>query len=92
MVTSFVPKRRKLAPDNAKEVKRKELAKIRATTMEGSFGNQKEHYSLKRIGAYTRKTEKMWIFFDIHTAKAVLMAEKRRQMEEKATKALPKPA
>ena len=92
MVTSFVPKGRKLAPDNAKEVKRRELAKIRATTMEGSFGNQKEHYSLKRIGACTRKTEKLWIFFGIHTANAVLIAEKRRQTEGDRAGAMPKTA
>ena len=60
--------------------------------MEGSFGNQKEHYSLKRIGACTRKTEKLWIFFGIHTANAVLIAEKRRQIEEDRAEAMPKPA
>lgn len=31
----------------------KELAMVRATAMEGSFGTQKEHYDLRRVKART---------------------------------------
>ena len=44
---------------------------IRATTMEGSFGTQKEHYAMRRIKARKKKTEILDIFFGIHTANVV---------------------
>lgn len=47
------------------------LRKERATRMEGSFGTEKEHYSLKKIKARTQKNEELWIFFGVHTANAV---------------------
>ena len=50
------------------DIIREELARVRATRMEGSFGTQKEHYGLKRIKARTRLTEILYIFFGIHTA------------------------
>jgi hypothetical protein len=58
------------------EVLRSELSRERATRLEGSFGTQKQHYSLARIKARNRKTEMLWIFFGIHTANAVCMIEK----------------
>lgn len=59
-----------------RKVLRSELSKERATRLEGSFGTQKQHYSLSRIKARNRKTEILWIFFGIHTANAILMIEK----------------
>lgn len=57
------------------EKQRKQLAamitKERATRLEGSFGKEKEHYHLKKIKAKTKETEKLWIFFGIHTANAL---------------------
>lgn len=57
------------------EVHRKQLAamitKERASRLEGSFGNEKEHYHLKKIKARTKQTEILWIFFGIHTANAL---------------------
>lgn len=57
------------------EKQRKEMAgaitKERASRLEGSFGNDKEHYGLKRIKARTKATETLWIFFGIHTANAL---------------------
>ena len=54
---------------------RKQLAamitKERASRLEGSFGNEKEHYHLKKIKARTKQTEILWIFFGIHTANAL---------------------
>ena len=52
----------------------KELARVRATAMEGSFGTQKEHYDLRRVKARTKLTEILYIFFGIHTANVVQLA------------------
>ena len=57
----------------------------RKAKMEGSFGTQKEHYSLRRIKARKKETEVLYIFFGIHTANAVLLAE--RLMERQQTEA-----
>ena len=52
----------------------REVARVRATQMEGSFGTQKEHYAMRRINARKKKTEILDIFFGIHTANAVHLA------------------
>lgn len=52
------------------------LRKERATRMEGSFGTEKEHYGLKKIKAMTQLNEELWIFFGVHTANAVRIAQK----------------
>jgi hypothetical protein len=49
---------------------------IQASRMEGSFGTEKEHYSLQKIKAKTELNEKLWIFFGVHTANAVRIAKK----------------
>ena len=47
--TSFVKRGRPFSEDKkGKDLVRKELARVRATAMEGSFGTQKEHYDLRR--------------------------------------------
>jgi len=56
-----------------------ELRKERATRMEGSFGTEKQHYSLDRIKAKTEKNETLWIFFGVHTANAVRIAKRLAQ-------------
>lgn len=73
--TSFVPKGKK-AKDEAKSIVRKELARVRATAMEGSFGTQKEHYGLRKVNARLKITEILTIFFGIHTANVVLLARR----------------
>jgi transposase, IS5 family len=45
--------------------------------LEGSFGTEKEHYLLNKIKAQNPKTEKVWLFFGIHTANAVKMVKRR---------------
>ena len=74
--TSFVKRGRPSQTAKEKDFVRQELAKVRATTMEGSFGTQKEHYSLRRVKARKKETEILYIFFGIHTANAVRLAEK----------------
>lgn len=44
--------------------------------MEGSYGTHKEHYGLRRVKARTRQTEVIYIFFGIHTANMVRLADR----------------
>ena len=53
-----------------------DLARVRATAMEGSFGTQKEHSDLRRVKARTKFTEILYIFFGIHTANVVQLADR----------------
>ena len=79
--TSFPPKGRK-SNDETKRAVKQELARVRATAMEGSFGTQKEHYGLKKIIARLKSTEMLLIFFGIHTANAVLLSQRLEMVEE----------
>lgn len=64
-----------------------ELARVRAASMEGSFGTQKEHYDLKRLKARTKLTEILYIFFGVDTANLVQL-EKRIQQQAQLEAAL----
>jgi hypothetical protein len=77
--TSFVRKGREAKDENLRKVLRSALGRERATRLEGSFGTQKQHYSLSKVKARNRKTEILWIFFGIHTANAVCMIEKKKK-------------
>ena len=59
-----------------KNAVKRELSRIRATAMEGSFGIQKEYYGLKKIAARIKSTEVLLIFFGIHTANVVKLARR----------------
>ena len=83
--TSFVKRGRPSQTAKEKDFVRQELAKVRATTMEGSFGTQKEHYSLRRVKARKKETEILYIFFGIHTANAVLLAERLLEGQQAET-------
>ena len=65
------------------ENERKQLAKMirkeRVSRLEGSFGTDKEHFLLKRIGARTKLTEILWIFFGIHTSNALNIGRRMAQ-------------
>ena len=82
--TSFKRKGRAAKDEPIRKILRSKLSRERATRLEGSFGTQKQHYSLARIKARNRKTEMLWIFFGIHTANVVCMIEK---VEKKIRKA-----
>ena len=82
--TSFVRKGRAAQDEPLRKVLRCELSKERATRLEGSFGTQKQHYSLSRIKARNRNTEILLIFLGIHTANAILMIDKIRNRTGKA--------
>ena len=78
--TSFVKRGRPFGEKKKeKDLVRKELARVRATAMEGSFGTQKDHYDLRRVKARTKRTEILYIFFGIHTANVVQLADRIEQ-------------
>ena len=83
--TSFVKRGRPFSEEKkGKDLVRKELARVRATAMEGSFGTQKEHYDLRRVKARTKLTEILYIFFGIHTANVVQLADRIEQRAQLA--------
>jgi Transposase domain (DUF772). len=82
--TSFAPKGKK-AKDETRNLARNELARVRATVMEGSFGTQKEHYALRKVNARLKETEILLIFFGIHTANAVQLAARIAATEKSKT-------
>lgn len=61
------------------------LLKIeRGTKLEGSFGNEKNHYLLHKVSASTQATEVCWIFFGIHTANAVNIDKRIAKAKQQA--------
>ena len=83
--TSFVKRGRPFSEDKkGKDHVRKEHARVRATTMEGSFGTQKEHYDLRRVKVRTKLTEILYILFGIHTANVVQLADRIEQRAQLA--------
>ena len=63
---------------------RKELGRQRATVLEGSFGNEKNHYGLRKVKARTQNTEIVWILFGIMTANAVKISKKIPKLKQAA--------
>lgn len=80
--TSFSQKGRKREASASVSAVKRELARVRATAMEGSFGTQKEHYGLRRVNGRIKKTEILIIFFGIHTANAVLLAKRVAETQQ----------
>jgi hypothetical protein len=75
IATNFIPKgKQKIQHIEQAAVLRKTLNIARGTILEGSFGNEKNHYFLQKIPARNDITETCWIFFGIFTSNAVRMA------------------
>lgn len=86
IITNFKRKGRAGKDEEHRRIIARELSKERATRMEGSFGTEKQHYSLDKIKARTKLNEILWIFFGVHTANAVRIA-KRMAQEDRQSKA-----
>lgn len=85
IVTNFIPKGRQKQQDiEAAKIMRAILNKERGTKLEGSFGNEKNHYLLQKINARNEHTEKCWIFLGMHTANASIISQRilKRKMEQ----------
>ena len=73
--TNFVPKgKQKMEYVEQSEKIRAILNKNRSTVLEGSFGNEKNHYMLNKSRARTELTEIVWIFFGMMTSNASIIA------------------
>jgi len=85
IVTNFIPKGRQKQQDiQAAKTMRAILNKERGTKLEGSFGNEKNHYLLQKVNARNEHTEKCWIFFGMHTANASIISQRilKRKMDQ----------
>jgi len=76
ITTNFKRKGRAGKHEDHRQIIASELRKERATRMEGSFGTEKQHYSLDKIKAGTELNEILWIFFGVHTGNAVRIAKR----------------
>ena len=59
------------------------LNKGRSSLMEGSFGNEKNHYCLRKIKARSKETELVWLSMGVMTANAVKIAKRRKEENQK---------
>jgi len=91
IVTNFIPKGRQKQQDaEAAKTMRAILNKERGTKLEGSFGNEKNHYLLQKVNARNEHTEKCWIFFGMLTANASIISQrilKRKKDENSQSRA-----
>lgn len=66
-------------PHTAEEEKLSSLiGSLRATVMEGCFGDHKEHYGLKKIKVKGENREKLFVFFAVMTANAVKISKRKQ--------------
>jgi hypothetical protein len=87
IATSFIAKGMQGKLKEQKSQMRSILGKVRSTVLEGSFGNEKNHYQMNKIKAKKEDNEKVWIFFSLLTCNAMQIA-KRMQAAKKAAKQL----
>jgi len=74
--TNFIPKGRNTL-NKAEKILKAQLSKIRATHLEGSFGNHKNHYGLRKVKAKGEQNERVWVFFGVMVANALVMVNKK---------------
>ena len=86
IATSFVAKGNEGKLKEQKSQMRSILGKIRSTVLEGSFGNEKNHYQMNKIKAKTEGNEKVWIFFSLLCCNAKQIAN-RMQATKKSDQA-----
>ena len=84
ITTCFVRKGPKPKDEDADiRAARRIIGTLRSTAMEGSFGNQKQHYGVGRIAARNSRSETLLLFFGIHMANAAILAARQLAIEEK---------
>jgi len=85
ITTCFKPKGRRTQNQTLRKQQdqaTRAISKARSTVLEGSYGNDKNHYNLRKVKARNKKTEIAWIFFGMMTANA----KKVVALKEKAEK------
>lgn len=82
IATCFKPKgRRKQDPllRQQEDQARKAIGAARSTVLEGSYGNDKNHYGLRKVKARNELTELAWVFFGMMAANAVKVGRRMAQ-------------
>ena len=88
IATSFVAKGKEGKLKEQKSQMRSILGKVRSTVLEGSFGNEKNHYQMNKIKARTQRNEIAWIFFSLLTCNARQIAKKMQaEVKQKSKQA-----
>lgn len=82
--TDFKPKGRSGKHKTHKSQLSKMITKERASTLEGSFGTDKNYFLLNKIKARTKETEILWIFIGIHTSNALKIGRRMAKPISKA--------
>lgn len=83
IATSFVAKGNDGKLSHQKKAMRSALSVVRSTVLEGSFGNEKNHYLLAKVKAKTQPTEIAWIFFGILAANASIIFNRIAQSQKR---------
>jgi hypothetical protein len=83
IATSFVAKGNDGKLSAQKQALRAGLSVVRATVLEGSFGNEKNHYLLGKVKAKTQATEICWIFFGMLTANASIISHRMEALRKR---------
>jgi transposase, IS5 family len=79
IINNFDPKgKQKLQYIEQSKTRRAVLNKERGTRLEGSFGNEKNHYLLQKVNARNAHKEKCWIFFGMMTANAPIITNRKQ--------------
>lgn len=82
ITTNFVRKGPKPKDEQADiSTARRIIGNLRATVMEGSFGNQKQHFGVGRIAARNCHSETLLLFFGIHMANTATLAARQLAVE-----------
>ena len=82
ITTNFVRKGPKPKDEQADiSTARRIIGNLRATVLEGSFGNQKQHFGVGRIAARNRHSETLLLFFGIHMANTAILAARQLAVE-----------
>lgn len=83
--TNFIPKgKQKKENEEQATQMRSILNKQRSTVLEGSFGNEKNHYLLQKSKARTKNTDICWIFFGMMTANISIIAQRMTQSKRQS--------
>lgn len=79
ITTCFQPKGRRKQDKLLRQQEdqaRKAIGTARSTVLEGSYGNDKNHYGLRKVKARNELTEVAWVFFGMMTANAVKVGKR----------------
>ena len=84
ITTCFVRKGPKPKNEDADiSTARRMIGTLRSTAMEGSFGNQKQHYGVGRIAARNSRSETLAALFGIHMENAATLAARQLAAEKR---------